>query len=202
MRNNSSDKRNRFNYDPEKEKQKLKVLKEEKIKKDLDIDSFPEMIPTTKKILNNENNGNNGNNEISKNENVISLNEKPSFLDKLNIVKEVQKEEECEFVKDGCVTIRLVGRKIEYKYGKMNNVQDNDTKPSPHNVMTHLVRLHESRKAEYIRKWGEEDYDNTFSFKNYDSEYFDKLDDIYEREMEEFELEMESEGIDSEYEYY
>jgi hypothetical protein len=60
LRNNSDanfsrDKRNRFNYDPEKEKQKLKVLKEEKIKKDLDINSFPEMKSiTTKKIINNQ----------------------------------------------------------------------------------------------------------------------------------------------------
>ena len=138
----------------------------------------------------------------------VVVNEKPSFLEKLNVVKEVKKESDEEIVKDGCVTISLVGRKIKYNYGKMTYVADDMKIPSHHYVMNNLVRLHEKRKNEYINQWGYEDYENTFLFKNYDYEYFDKLDEIHEREMEELELEMElsaepeSDFFGGDYDYY
>ena len=106
---NVGDKKNRFNYDPEKEKQKLKALNDEKIKKNLDISSFPEIGQKNNIFVKNVINENENENEIGK----------PSFLDKLNYVKEEKKEETEEPVKDGCVSITLVNGKIKYKYGNM-----------------------------------------------------------------------------------
>jgi hypothetical protein len=40
--------------------------------------------------------------------------------------------------------------------------------------------LHEQRKNDYIRDWGEESYENTFRFINYDYDYFEKLDEEYD----------------------
>ena len=72
----------------------------------------------------------------------------------------------------------------------MSYFTDNVTKSTPQYIMSNLVELHENRKAEYIKNWGEEDYENTFSFKNYDYNYFNNLDDLYEIEMEKLELEI------------
>jgi hypothetical protein len=58
-----------------------------------------------------------------------------------------------------------------------------------------LSDLYEKRKRIYIQLWGEEEYDKLFKMQNYDYEYFDKLDEKYEAEMNELS------DSDSEYEY-
>jgi hypothetical protein len=46
----------------------------------------------------------------------------------------------------------------------------------------------------YIESWGEEAYINRYVCPNYDYDYFDKLDELYEKEMEkEFKKEMDQE---------
>lgn len=47
-----------------------------------------------------------------------------------------------------------------------------------------VVSLYENRTNEYIDNWGYEDWERTFMFPNYDYEYFDKLDALYEEELE------------------
>ena len=122
----------------------------------------------------------------------ITDNKNPSFLEKLNTVKDTQNknEDEEEIIRDGWVSISFQNRKPTYKFGNMSYFTDNVTKSTPQYIMSNLVELHENRKAEYIKNWGEEDYENTFSFKNYDYNYFNNLDDLYEIEMEKLELEI------------
>ena len=61
-------------------------------------------------------------------------------------------------------------------------------------VISKLVELHETWKANYIAEYGEDYYQHYYRFPNYDYEYFDKLDDKYEAELEELErLEEEKE---------
>jgi len=56
-----------------------------------------------------------------------------------------------------------------------------------YNILYSLVDLHERRKEKYIQSWGEDEYEKMFMFPNYDYEYFDKLDEKYEKEMEKLE---------------
>jgi len=167
--NTQYDKKNRFNYNPEKAIQKLKELEKEKIKKDLDVNSFPELCSTK-----------------SSKDRV----DKPSFLEKLSIVKETKQDLvlENEKVPDGCVTISYENRQARFSFGKMTYVSKNIT---PHDIMSSLVNFTEKRKEEYIQNWGEEDYNKTFLFQNYDYDYFNNLDDIYEMELEKLESMLE-----------
>lgn len=177
-------KRNKFNYNPEKQKQKLKELEKEKIKKDLEINSFPELGSKTIDVLKKHS-------------------PKLSFLETLQLTKEDEKDEEKEtekkeMIKDGCVSITFKNKKVKYTFGKMtylNDLNNNNKLPTPHFIMSNLVTMNENRKAKYIENWGEEDYEKTFLSPNYDYDYFNKLDDIYEMEM----LESNKEESDEEY---
>ena len=55
-------------------------------------------------------------------------------------------------------------------------------------VLNALVKLYERHKEEYIQIWGYDTWEKLYRFPNYDYEYFDKLDELYE--------EMESEDSD------
>ena len=89
-----------------------------------------------------------------------------------------------------------------------NNENEKTTKqrlkPAPPAViMKALVDLYENWKENYINTWGQEEYERQYLFPNYDYEYFDKLDEIYELELlklEEKEREKEEE-LAAEYEY-
>ena len=150
----------------------------EKIKKNLDITSFPEIGPT-----------------VTTRQHIMIDNIQPkqsSFLEKLNTVKENKNEEkEEEFIADGCVSISFKNRQVIYNYGKMS-IKENEDFTTPDDIMYNLVRVCENRKYEYIKNWGEEDYVNTFLFKNYDYGYFDLLDELYEMEMEKRQLELDN----------
>lgn len=50
-------------------------------------------------------------------------------------------------------------------------------------IIEALSFLHEKRIEEYIKLWGEEEWERMFIFPNHDYEYFDKLDEIYEIEQ-------------------
>lgn len=51
-------------------------------------------------------------------------------------------------------------------------------------ALDELLDLHEKRTNDYIDTWGYEEWERTFRFPNYDYEYFDKLDELYEEELE------------------
>lgn len=89
-----------------------------------------------------------------------------------------------------------------------NNENEKTTKqrlkPAPPAViMKALVDLYDNWKQNYINTWGQEEYERQYLFPNYDYEYFDKLDELYELELlklEEKEREKEEE-LAAEYEY-
>jgi hypothetical protein len=65
---------------------------------------------------------------------------------------------------------------------------------TPYEIMSKQVELYETWKANYIAQYGEYYYERYYRFPNYDYEYFDKLDEKYEAELEELErLEQEKE---------
>jgi len=51
-------------------------------------------------------------------------------------------------------------------------------------IMRKMDVLYERRKKEYIEVYGEDNYEKMYKFPNYDYEYFDRLDYLYELEME------------------
>jgi hypothetical protein len=51
-------------------------------------------------------------------------------------------------------------------------------------ALDELLALHEKRTNDFIDTWGYEEWERTFRFPNYDYEYFDKLDELYEEELE------------------
>jgi hypothetical protein len=51
-------------------------------------------------------------------------------------------------------------------------------------ALDELMALHEKRTNNFIDTWGYEEWERTFRFPNYDYEYFDKLEELYEEEME------------------
>jgi hypothetical protein len=172
----------------EKNKEAEKLKKQKEIEESLKESNFPDLDPsgTIKKTFYEET--------------------KPptvSFIDKLkkdNLKEEKYKEEET--VKPGCVCLTLDPtnkRKVIYKYGKSLY----ESKPEiskPIDVLNALVALHEKRKKEYIQFWGEEEYERMFRMPNYDYEYFDRLDEQYEEEMEA--LEQEKYNKNEEYDSY
>jgi hypothetical protein len=47
-----------------------------------------------------------------------------------------------------------------------------------------LIELYDMRDEDYIDTWGYEDWERTFRFPNYDYEYFDRLDELADEELE------------------
>jgi hypothetical protein len=171
---------NKFNYDPEKERLKAEKMKEEQVKESLSINSFPVLI------------------ETNKNTNQGVEPSKPSFLEKINTKKneviEVIEEEKIEpgWVK---ITYNKKTKKIDYKYGAPVS-SSKEKKPTELIVLQRLAQNYETWKANYIQLWGEDEYEKMYRFPNYDYQYFDKLDEEYERLQEEYEMENNKEDSD------
>ena len=157
------------------EQKKLEKNKQEekKLEKELSIDNFPELIVQ-------ETEGNNDATYIS-------------FLDKLKIEK-IEKEEivdidiELENLEPGWQIIKrdLETSKIIVK-SKSIFKPENENKSEfqlAYAVVKGLSFLHEKRTNEYIDKWGYNEWENMFRFQNYDYEYFDKLDELYQEELD------------------
>ena len=52
-------------------------------------------------------------------------------------------------------------------------------------IMARLAEIYDTWKEEYIETWGIEDYERNYRFPNYDYEYFDKLDELHEKMLQE-----------------
>jgi hypothetical protein len=118
-----------------------------------------------------------------------------SFLEK---AKKEEKEEKEELVKAednipyGCVLIKRCTKnnkmilKYDQEYESEENYKKNqkEEKLYEDEIIKSLVILHLKRKQEYIDNWGQDEYESTFLFPYYDYNYFDKLDAIYEEEIE------------------
>ena len=65
-------------------------------------------------------------------------------------------------------------------------------------IINALVELHEKRTEEYINMWGYDTWEKMYRFPNYDYDYFNKLDELYE----EMENEDSDEVVSDNDEYY
>lgn len=182
-----SDRREKELNDTKEEQHTLKVLK------DLSIDNFPELVSVEKKI-----------NPINQ--------QGSTFLEKVGIKKEkVQniKEEEYD-IPYGWVLIKRdkKSNRMVLKYNADYEADEKKKKDQEENkeykkklysqeVINALVDLHLKRTQEYIDNWGYDEYERMFLDVNHDSEYFDKLDEKYEEEMEKLREQEESENSHS-----
>jgi hypothetical protein len=101
--------------------------------------------------------------------------------------------EEDEIVKPGWVCIKhdVKTNQPKWIYGEgclnINEQNENDASEvldeDPFYVFERLTKLYQNRKNDHINKWGYDEYDKMFLFQNYDYEYFDKLDENFEREF-------------------
>ena len=157
---------NRFNYDPEREKQKAAVLKEELIKKNLDIAiSFPDLVKKPAHFV--------------KQEDIVTTQQtKPSFLEKINVVKPIVEsinDEQQNNIPPGCIELSYNAkkRKIIYKRGDaLPNINNNINTDLL--VLKKLSDNYEKWKADYIQSWGEDEYNKMYISPNYDYHSFDK----------------------------
>jgi hypothetical protein len=168
----------------EKQEQ-IKKAEEEKRKEEeklvaLSIDSFPELSKVTIKpvqvIIDNTNN----------------------FLEKIKTCAKNNDIQVKHIVKPGWREMRLDTNtnKFIIETGIIETMVTKKTietrqKDLAYKVFDKLVYLHEKRTSEYIKNWGEDEWERTFLFPNYDYHYFDKLDEIYEKNNPNLEEEYE-----------
>ena len=50
----------------------------------------------------------------------------------------------------------------------------------PYTAMSRIVKLYKNRRSDHIKKWGIDEYEHMFMFPNYDYQYYDKIDEIYD----------------------
>ena len=166
-------------------KKKQELEKEENIKKALSKDSFPDLIPN-----------------VVEKQPIHSMN----FLKKLKNIdvenKDIKKpaivvDEDFENLKPGWALVKkdLVTGKIITKYKKslVPEPREKTEREIGMDIVNALVELHEKRTEEYINTWGYDTWEKMYRFPNYDYDYFNKLDELYE--------EMENEGSDENSDY-
>lgn len=162
--------------------EKLKKQKEEDIVKALDISNFPDLNTSTTTST-----SKNQNKEQYKNSFADMMKNNTQILEEDNNATNINIEED-ESVKPGWVCIKQDFKTNQqvWSYGngcvKLDDtiVDEGGSFENPYYAFERLVKLYQNRKNEYIKNWGYDEYDKMFLFKNYDYEYFDKLDEKYD----------------------
>uniref|UniRef100_A0A6C0DUL8 Uncharacterized protein n=1 Tax=viral metagenome TaxID=1070528 RepID=A0A6C0DUL8_9ZZZZ len=185
--NNYTNNRHQDEIDYRKFKEeKLKKQKEEDIVKALDISNFPELKNISIASINK-----NQNKETDKTSFADMMKNSTQNLDGENKVT----VEEDEIVNPGCVCIKhdVKTNQPKWIYGEgcskmeLDKQNENDVSEvldeDPFYVFERLTKLYQNRKNDHINKWGYDEYDKMFLFQNYDYDYFDKLDEKFEREF-------------------
>jgi hypothetical protein len=139
-------------------------------------ESFPELI-TTKKTDSKE-----------KSNNYVNFSE----MVKTKIVEKKCEEEDNEDIdfknlKPGWALIkkdRSTGKIITRYKESLDPPREKTEKECALDVLNALVKLHERQKAEYIHLWGYDAWEQMYIDPNYDYGYFDRLDELYEEEMD------------------
>ena len=167
-----------------KEEKKInkKLEKPDYVNKKINLieENFPQLTNVTKKenkIQEENKKEENKKEENKKEEKKINYIDKVNILKKTNIISNIEDE-----VKPGWVKLEKnkITKQVTIKYGKRTYLSDDERLMTPEDVLNNLINLHERRKNEYIRDWGEESYEKTFRFVDYDYDYFDRLDEEYE----------------------
>jgi hypothetical protein len=170
-----------FQQEAIKAQEERKRLEEEETRIALSIENFPSLC-SVKHVLDN----------------------KMSFISKIgdkNVIEEkvdYKKEEKIISIGTGWTEIKLnkETNKISMKLNVKKNIDEPEQLDLNYKVFNHLVYLHEKRTNEYIEKWGYDEWVHTFKFQNYDYHYFDKLDEMYEETLEDYEDNSEEEEED------
>jgi hypothetical protein len=153
------------------------IRKEEEKKVALAIESFPELLNSKTKII----------------ENTTNFLEKLKTNIKVDIsVKSSIKEGWTELTRDKVLNSTIMTTNIK----KHKNEYVKTPEDLAYDVLDHLVFLHEERKDEYISCWGQDEWDKMFTCPNYDYHYFDKLDEIYAKKYPDSEDEIENEDFE------
>jgi len=156
-------------------KDKENERENEKKLKNLNPENFPNLISNTIEKQNTA--------EASMN---YSDKLKGTRVKNTNVLKnpEVEVDLEYESLKPGWALSRkdLKTGKIITKY-KPSLTPTNREKTEQEiglDIINALVELHKKRTEEYINMWGYDTWEKMYRFPNYDYEYFDKLDELYE----------------------
>lgn len=159
------------------EKEEEKKRKEIEKKAALAMESFPELVTSAPKIV----------------ENTCNFLEKVQT--KSNLVKQVHPVLQKGWTELGQDTKSLARPKPK-PISRIKECNQDMT----YEVFDHLVYLHEKRTNEYIESWGQDEWENMFLFPSYDYYYFDKLDEIYAKNNPEYQEEFSDYDYDCEYE--
>jgi hypothetical protein len=167
------DRRNHF-YDPKKEAERKS--KEEQKRKETEIEKKTKEMEEALSDKNFPDLGFTNKSEVVKEAKVSSFVDKIKEPNVKNIVETVE-----EYIYPGYVIISRdkITNKSVYKFGEQifpDYEEDNS--------YSSLIELYEKRTNKYIELWGEFEYAKVFKFPNYDYDYFDRLDQQYEEELE------------------
>ena len=169
----------------------LKKIRETEMQKSLAIENFPDLVDN-KKI------------ENKKIENIQPVLQ-TGFIDKVKFVKQKPTvNQNISHIKPGWVEVRrdpITRQLITTSNPIPGNTSDDDDN-NEIKVLHALVALHEKHTQEYIDLWGYETWEKMFRFPNYDYEYFDKLDEQYEEEMEKWRNENNNDSDNDNYYSY
>ena len=139
--------------------------------------NFPTLTP---------NNGTMPNNGTTPNNDKIQL-ENINFIEKLTaVIKDTEPDITNleEIILSGWLVMKRDKdtNKIIKKYGKTTILQKSNS--SYYEIIEKLAFLHDKRTEDYINTWGQDEYEKMFRFPNYDYEYFERLEQAYEEELE------------------
>jgi len=177
FRPKSFDNKNKELNEKREKEEKIRREKEaeEKKQKALAPENFPDIIVNTTNTANNEK-------QIC-----MNFSEKLKSAKKGNETEKKEVDLDYENLKPGWA---LTKRDPLTK--KLTTIYKESLAPKPRektqqeigiDIINALVELHNKRTEEYIEMWGYETWEKMYRFPNYDYEYFDKLDELYE-EME------------------
>lgn len=110
-----------------------------------------------------------------------------SFIETLNkVVKKEIAEKNNNYTEPGWVSIthNKNTNSSFFSYGEKLKKEEKVEEPHFYEVVEILTNNYYTWKNEYIHHWGEDEYEKMFISSNYDYEYFDKLDEKYEKELE------------------
>jgi hypothetical protein len=109
--------------------------------------------------------------------------EKKEILNQKNNINEYNDDIEPGWVE---ISFNPKTREFSRRYN-LRYVQKNDTTTYNNNnenkALNALIKTHKKRTQEYIDMWGYEEWEKMFRFPDYDYEYFDKLDELYDKNM-------------------
>jgi hypothetical protein len=179
--NNNDFKPNRFVSKQVNEERSKKQKEEEFLKSLHSSESFPELSTNKNK--------NNDNNESQQRINYMNAMNNDKVKENKHENKNDKNDKTDDLPPPGCVCIQYDKKTKQqvWIYGKnTTSISSEEKEENPYDVFQRFVNVYQTRKYEYIRNWGFDDYDKMFLYQNYDYEYFDKLDEDIERDMESY----------------